>query len=424
MKKSLLYQKNLQFYIILLLVLLSTVTCSQNAVLKHEQATLELITILEANKELESLLIKSLEIAKEINPDKNTNPAQSLDDYFLFLDRAIKSMPWNLLEGADSNPSIFDAIDQSLNYFYWLIDQPLVELEGEGFYFNSIQYYPALQPWIVNFVRSWGHFLSTEESWSAEYYEKMRSEALFNLDSGWYEDPSNWKTWNDFFSRALSSPEARPIAEPEDNSIVISPADSEPQGMWLIDANSQIDAGIQVKSTLFLSVPFLLGENSNYSETFANGTITHTFLNVQDYHRFHFPVSGTIKEVINIPAQDAAGGISIWDSNLGKYVLIITEPGWQSIQTRGLVVIDTHDYGYVAVLPVGMSQISSVVFEDTVVVGAEVKKGDPLGRFLFGGSDIVMIFEQKAGFEITVPVSGNVHEHVKMGQEYGKLQNP
>jgi len=72
-----------------------------------------------------------------------------------------------------------------------------------------------------------------------------------------------------------------------------------------------------------------------------------------------------------------------------------------------------HDgHGHVAVLPVGMSQISSVVFESAVTAGAEVKKGDPLGRFLFGGSDIVMIFEKGAGFEITVPAAGDVHEHV------------
>ncbi|MCL2063154.1 MAG: phosphatidylserine decarboxylase [Candidatus Cloacimonetes bacterium] len=425
MKNNLIFQKNLQLYLILLLILFSSVVCSHNVAQKHEPATLELINILNENPDLEQLLIRSLDIAREINPDRNTNPAQSLEDYFQYLNWSVKAMPWNALQSAEENPSIFEAIDQSLNYFYWLIDQPLTELEGKGFYFNSVQYYPALQPWIVSFVRSWGDFLSTEESWNTEYYEKMRSEELFNLDNDWYEDPTNWKTWNDFFSRALSSPVVRPIVAPDDNSIVVSPADSEPQGVWQIDVDSQINVGIQVKSTEFLSVPLLLGENSNYAETFANGTITHTFLNVQDYHRFHFPVNGTVKEVINIPAQDALGGNAVWDADSERYYLIITEPGWQSIQTRGLVVIDTYEHGYVAVLPVGMSQISSVVFEDTVVVGAEIRKGDPLGRFLFGGSDIIMIFEEKAGFEITVPVSGNVHEHILMGQEYGRFKkNP
>ena len=414
MKKNLFIQKTLKLYFSLLFIAFTTITFAQN----HEPATIELINILQENQDLEQLLTRSIEIAKEINPDKNTNPAQSMDEYFHYLNWAVKAMPWNSLQSAEEIPSIFDAVDQSLNYFYWLIDQPLPELEDMGFYYNSVQYYPAFQPWIITFVRSWGDYLSTEESWNDEYYQQMRTEPLFNLDIGWYEDPSNWKTWNDFFARALSSPDVRPIAAPEDNSIVISPADSEPQGVWIIDANSHIEVKIQVKSTEFLYIPLLLGENSNYHDTFANGTITHTFLNIQDYHRFHFPVSGTIKEVFNIPAQDALGGNTVWDGDTRRYLLIINEPGWQTIQTRGLVVVDTHDYGYVAILPIGMSQISSVVFEDSVIVGAQVTKGDPLGRFLFGGSDIIMIFEEKAGFEMSV----NPHEHILMGIEYGKLQ--
>ncbi|MCL2027400.1 MAG: phosphatidylserine decarboxylase [Bacteroidales bacterium] len=374
------------------------------------------------NPELEQLLIRSIEVAKDINPDTNTNPAQSLEKYFRYLNWSVKAMPWNALPGAEQIPSLFDAIDQSLNYFYWILDQPLPELEGRGFYFNSLQYVPELQPWIVAYVRSWGEYLSTEESWNSEYYALMRQEERFNLDKGWYEDPSNWRTWNDFFSRALSSPAVRPIAAPDDNSVVISPADSEPQGIWKIDAKSQIVLGVQIKSTEFQSVPLLLGGDSKYGRHFANGTLTHTFLNVHDYHRFHFPVSGTIKEVQMIPAQDALGGKTVWDATTGRYLLIVTDPGWQTIETRGLVVIETSDYGHVAVLPVGMSQISSVVFEDSVVVGAQVRKGDLLGRFLFGGSDIVMIFEKRAGFEITVPAAGDVHEHVQMGQEYGRFR--
>ena len=385
----------------------------------NEQITLDLIKILEENPEVELLLNRSIEAAKEINPDKRTNPAQSLEEYYEYLNWAVKAMPWNALPGAEEIPSLFDAVDQSLNYFYWLLDQPLPELEERGYYYNSIQYMPQLQPWIVKYVQTWGEFLSTEESWNDEYYALMLEEERFNLDKGWYEEPSNWRTWNDFFSRALSSPDVRPITAPNDNAVVISPADSEPQGVWQIDEDSYIELKVQIKSTEFQHIPLLLGGDSDYGETFANGILTHTFLNVHDYHRFHFPISGTIKEVKTIHAQDAVGGQTIWDAASQRYLLIITEPGWQSIETRGLVIVETPDHGHVALLPVGMSQISSVVFEDTVKVGEEVKKGDPLGRFLFGGSNIVMLFEEDAGFEITVPPQGDVHEHVLMGQEYG-----
>jgi phosphatidylserine decarboxylase precursor len=387
---------------------------------KHEPITDELIGILEQNPAIKEMLIESIAMAKETNPDKDTNPAQTLEEYYDFLDWSVKAMPWNVLNNAEY-PAIYDQIDQSVCYFYFILDQPLAALLGKGYYYNSLQYVPELQPWIVNYCKAWGAYLSTEESWNDEYYGLMLKEPRFNLDIGWYEDSSNWKTWNDFFARRLSSPAVRPIMSAEDDSIVAAPADSEPQGVWQIDENSQIVSEVQIKSTQFLSVAQLLG-NSEYKDAFAGGVLTHTFLNVDDYHRFHFPVSGTVKEVNIIPAQDAAGGITVWDASTGRYILYSSEPGWQAIETRGCVIIETKEYGYVAVLPVGMSQISSVVFDETVKVGAEAKKGDMLGWFLFGGSDVVMLFEKQAGFEILVPGSSGGYSHVLMGEDYGSLK--
>ena len=57
----------------------------------------------------------------------------------------------------------------------------------------------------------------------------IRSEEKFGLDKGWYEDKSNWHSFNDFFSRKLADPSARPIASPDDPTIVCTPADALPQ---------------------------------------------------------------------------------------------------------------------------------------------------------------------------------------------------
>ncbi len=64
-----------------------------------------------------------------------------------------------------------------------------------------------------------------------------------------------------------------------------------------------------------------------------------------------------------------------------------------------------------------MCQVSSVNFEDTIVPGAGVEKGDPLGYFFFGGSDIVMLFSKEMNFEMTAQKD----EHLNMGQEYGRV---
>jgi phosphatidylserine decarboxylase len=181
---------------------------------------------------------------------------------------------------------------------------------------------------------------------------------------------------------------------------------------------------VPIKSGTLTSIVKFLGEDSQYKNEFANGTMTHTFLDVQDYHRFHFPVSGIIREIRNIEDQDAAGGIVTWDATKQRYMFDATVPGWQSIETRGCVIIETENYGLVAVLPIGMSQICSVKFEDNIKVGTKVKKGDMLGCFLFGGSDIVMIFQQKAGFvlEPAGGTNGQTYNHILMGEKYGVLR--
>jgi phosphatidylserine decarboxylase precursor len=267
-------------------------------------------------------------------------------------------------------------------------------------------------------------YLSTEASWNNEYYQKALADEKFGLQKGWYEDPSNWKTFNEFFARYLKSPDQRPIASPDDSSVISSPADSTPQGVWKIDKNSNIvkKKGVRIKSKLFKSVAVLIGEDSDYKNAFANGTLTHTFLDVNDYHRYHFPIGGTVKEVRLILSDDAVGGITKWDKNSKRYVLESNTPGWQNIETRACVIIDTKEYGLVALLPIGMSQVSSVNFEKAVKVGNTFKKGDMLGYFLFGGSDYVILFQGKVKFDLTVSKDKDgKYNHLLMGEEYGRV---
>lgn len=391
----------------------------------HEPITQELIRILEENPEVKELLQKSIDMAKEINPDKKTNPAQSLEEYYAYIDWAAKAMPWNISQYVESD-SLYTKIDQSLNYFYFINDMPLEELDGQGLYNNSLQYAEPYRSWLIKFTREWGEFLSTPESWTEESYQIVYNDPQFGLQGDLYESAENWNSFNDFFARYLSSPDMRPIAAPEDNAVVVSPADSEPQGVWQIDENSMIvqkEDELVIKSQTFNSIPDLIGPDSQYRDEFANGTMTHTFLDVHNYHRYHFPVSGVIKEVSYIPQDDAVGGWVTWDEESGLYVLNAGLPGWQMIETRACVIVETEEYGLVALLPIGMSQVSSVNFEDTVKVGETVEKGDPLGYFLFGGSDFVMIFQEQAGFEMTAPMdkSGQDYEPIEMGQEYGRF---
>ncbi len=416
-------QSFLLYAILMCIVACDSATKSAKDTENYNETTRELINLVESDARIKSLLETAIAKGVEINPDKETNPVQSLDEYYEFVDRSQREMPWNIIT-TTSLKSIFGRMYQALCYCYFINCMPLEELDGENFFTSSVQYVEPYNKWLVKYCKSWGDYLSSEESWNEQYEQLMNQQEELGMTKGWYEDASNWHSFNDFFSRRLASPDKRPIASPEDNSIVASPADSEPQGVWDIDSESNIVSGkkVQVKSRVFNSIKQLIGPDSPYCGSFAGGKFYHAFLNANDYHRYHFPLDGTIKELRIIPGEDALGGSVTWNPELGHYVVDNSVPGWQSIETRGLAIIETKSHGLVAVMPIGMSQVSSVNFSKGLKVGDKVKKGDELGYFLFGGSDFVLVFQKEAGFKLTSPRKGNGWEHLLMGERLGTLE--
>lgn len=160
-----------------------------------------------------------------------------------------------------------------------------------------------------------------------------------------------------------------------------------------------------------------MGPNSQYKDAFNGGTLIHSFLNVYDYHRYHFPMSGKILEMNIIDGDYAVGGNITWDATRQEYVLDCDTPGWQSIETRGCVVIDTPDFGKVALLPIGMMPVTSINWSANISIGTHVSKGDELGYFLFGGSDFVILFQKNIKFTVSVKELS----HQLMGEKLGVL---
>jgi phosphatidylserine decarboxylase len=89
-----------------------------------------------------------------------------------------------------------------------------------------------------------------------------------------------------------------------------------------------------------------------------------------------------------------------------------SESAYEFYQARGIVTIDTTDspygdVGIVAVIPIGMAQVSSVHM--TATPGAEMLKGDEFGYFLFGGSDIIVLFQD--GVDALIGGSTEYHRY-------------
>lgn len=406
----------------------------------YQPITQELIDLLANHPDIKANLDRSLKMAAVENSDRKTNPAQYMSAYFAYVDEAAKMLPQQIL----NNPPdlIRDQILQTICYFHFLVSQPLGPIP-EGQFGSSLQYNPVFAAWMRDFANAWGAYLDTPESFTDVTYKQFYDDPKFRLAIGDYEPRPNWNTFNRFFSRYLASPDKRPIASASDTSIVVTPADSQPQGVWNINAAGNIvvedsSEGLRVKNTRYFNVSDLLGGalNEKYNKHFVGGVLTHTFLNVFDYHRYHFPVGGKILDT-SIIQQNVALEVS-WDTAKKVYVPI-DSTGWQFTQTRGIVIVDMGEkYGYAALIPMGMAQVSSVNFESNVVPGNTVKKGDMLGNFLFGGSDYLMLFGNKANFTLQAKpgdqsTNKSVHRlpqtsdqptyaHTLMGTLYGKFE--
>lgn len=333
--------------------------------------------ILSSRPDLRALLEQSLLLAQRANPDRSTNPVQSLEEWYVYITAFLHRMPWeSLCLGEDA--SFFHRIDQGIGYFYFLLDQPLEVLKDRGYWYPSLQYEPTIAQWLAAYNTAWGEWLSSSDSWQDAYYQLARTDSRFELDTDRYESPEHWHSWNDFFARRLRTPLAVPHIG------MVSPCDG-----VLMD--------MPVKTTSVEELSDLL-TGSPYKDAFVGGKAIHWVLDVFDYHRFHAPCAGTVIECRTIEGIHAGGGVIIWDEQQHRYRYAqLAATGFQSLETRGVLIMDTVDFGRIALVAVGIQQVSSVVWNDSIQIGTKIEQGQELGLFQFGGSDILLLFESGRG---------------------------
>lgn len=291
----------------------------------------------------------------------------------------------DLVTAVPNEPEI---VPKALNVYYIINQAPGDRLNRDE----------SFNAWMKKYVKTMGEFLDTPAS--AAGIPSFTRRPNYHVDD-YFVGPSGWLTFNQFFAREVK-PGKRPIAAPFDDKVIVSPADSVFAGTWDIDADSKVTA----KGVTWPIAKLLDG--SPYQDAFKNGIYTHSFLNVDDYHRYHVPVAGEIKEVRKIQGRVYMNVIRKADGSLD----IVDGDTYQYNQERGLIVIDSPEVGLVAVLPIGMSFVSSVNL--TPEIGAKLQKGDEFGFFMFGGSDIVMLFQSKR-----VVIDAKVGTKYLQGQRIG-----
>ncbi len=191
-------------------------------------------------------------------------------------------------------------------------------------------------------------------------------------------------SWNDFFTRRFK-PGMRPVEAPDDPYVIVNACES---GACRIVHHVEANTKFWLKEQPY-SLDYML-DHHEYTNRFIGGTVYQAFLSATHYHCWHSPVDGTIDDVKLVP---------------GTYYAEINEFPYDSagpndsqayithVAARAIIMIeaDNKDIGMVCFMPVGMSEVSSC--DVTVKKGNRVKKGDFLGKFLFGGSTHCLIFE-------------------------------
>lgn len=233
--------------------------------------------------------------------------------------------------------------------------------------------------------------------------------AKLGMDQYQY-DPNDtywgFKSWNDFFIRKLK-PGMRPIAEPANSKVIVSAADS---GVYSIQRNVKKSDWFWLKSQPY-SLNDMLNKDENVVDQFVGGDVYQAFLSATKYHRWHSPVSGTIKKAYikqgsYYSATEAWGMDPASPNNSQGYIA--------HVATRAIIYIEADDpkIGLMVMMPIGMAEVSSCVLLDQIKEGYKVKKGEELGYFQYGGSTHCLIFRPGVIKEFIVQ-AGN---EVKMGQ--------
>jgi phosphatidylserine decarboxylase len=304
-----------------------------------------------------------------------------------------------------------------------ILDWTMGTTAGFAFYRD-----PRVNAMIAKILDVWCEFLSSPASlyvlndsdngWKSEAAQRAVGMDQFRHDPA--DEHWGFGSWNDFFTRRFRE-EARPVAAPEDDKVIVSACESTPFGLRTDVARRD---RFWLKSQPYSLEDMLAGDES--VDQFVGGTVFQAFLSATNYHRWHAPVSGTIVRADVVAGTyyseaDSEGADAVEAQNSQSYLA--------HVAARAIILIQADDpvIGLMAFVPVGMVEVSSCLIDPAVVPGAHVAKGDELGCFQFGGSTHCLVFRPGAISEFSlraVPQPGDPHAPLVQVRSRLAVANP
>ena len=271
-----------------------------------------------------------------------------------------------------------------------ILDWTMGSSAGFAFYRD-----PRVNDALRGILNAWAEHLNSPDSLDvlndspSGWMSDAAAEAIGIEQYEYDPDDRHWgfTSWNDFFTRRFRK-DVRPVAAPDDDGVIVSPCESTP---FAIATDVQLHDRFWLKGQPYSLHDMLARDPA--AESFSGGTVYQAFLSATDYHRWHSPVAGTIVRAFLQPGTYYSEA----DSEGAEAAEPTYSQGYLAhVAARAIVLIEADNpaIGLMALVPVGMSDVSSCLIGDGIEAGRHVDKGEELGRFQFGGSSQCLVFRK------------------------------
>lgn len=288
-----------------------------------------------------------------------------------------------------------------------ILDWPMGTASGFAAFLND-----KVNAQFKKILNEWGKFLTSKDSAyvltkeTTGWFGKYAQEAMPNFDKEFKCEPDEihhgYTSWDDFFTREFRDGQ-RPIASPEDDSVIVNACESAP---YKCKKDVKRRDRFWIKAQEY-SLEHMLA-NDPLVDRFVGGTVYQAFLSALSYHRWHAPVSGKVLKTYvedgSYYSEALIEGFADPDGKPDDSAPNDSQGYLSEVATRAMIFIeaDNPDIGLMCFMAIGMAEVSTC--DITVYEGQKIKKGEETGMFHFGGSTHCLFF--RPGVELDFDFHG------------------
>jgi len=245
-------------------------------------------------------------------------------------------------------------------------------------------------PWVKNrFIR-----------WFAKKYQ-------INMQEAAEEIPSNYPSFNAFFTRALKEG-VRTIKKKKKS--IASPADGAISQLGTIE-HGRI---FQAKGRSY-GLSTLLGGDQKRAEQFINGHFATVYLSPRDYHRVHMPLAGTLTHTTYVPGdlfsvnQTTAEGVEqLFARNERLIAYFDTQYGPMAMVLVGAMIVAGIETVWSGQEAPRLKKPIHTPFNRDSSTPIELGKGEEMGRFKLGSTVILLFGKDRISWDTELSATSSV----------------